>query len=192
MAITKEDLKNCCIMTGSTFRIKDNPPAKDITFLVYSVELDYVKCEAITNPYEGRRFKVTNSIGFCRFEQWLSEGRMSIQTHTIEEQLELFGIKPGTTFDWIDSSYEIQIDKDGDIWLQDIINRNNDPDCFSQRYVIFLFASSYVKNVKVAGHITPEPTDNRYPHTCQYCQSPSWNGGMNNVDCSNPNCPTKR
>jgi len=192
MAITKEELDSYSIKTGSTFKIKNESTRKDVTFLIYTVELDYVRCEAITNPYEERKFKVTNSIGFCKFEQWLSEGRMDIQTYPIERQLNAFGIKRGTTFDWINSSYEIQIDKNGDIWFQDIVNKNNDPKCFSQLYVRDLFANEYIKNVKVAGHITPEPTDNRYPHKCEYCQSPSWNGGMNNVDCSNPNCPTKR
>jgi hypothetical protein len=31
-----------------------------------------------------------------------------------------------------------------------------------------------------------------YPHTCEYCGHDSYNGGMNNVDCSNSNCITKR
>ena len=30
----------------------------------------------------------------------------------------------------------------------------------------------------------------KYPHICSRCNSPSYNG-LNNVDCSNPNCPTK-
>ena len=34
-----------------------------------------------------------------------------------------------------------------------------------------------------------ETTLDAYPHTCEYCGSPCWNG-MNFV-CSNPNCITK-
>ena len=32
--------------------------------------------------------------------------------------------------------------------------------------------------------------DDKYPHTCQYCGSKCWNGGMT-YDCSNPSCPSK-
>jgi len=37
--------------------------------------------------------------------------------------------------------------------------------------------------------VKQEPTSDAYPHTCEYCGSPCWNG-MNFI-CSNPNCITK-
>ena len=118
---------------------------------------------------------------------------------TKEEFIKKTGIEVGDTvytqMPNPDHNREFTIYKLDDLALgcnQAFYNKEGFPD----RWNFIIYYQVAIKNLKNGiWTIKQKSFDNgadkdKYPHTCSRCNNPSYNG-LNSVDCSNPNCPTK-